>query len=302
MMLTQLQMGTIASLANSPITNIYFNFHIHFPACDEINKNSGIFEFKMPYQGMVSKYFRPINDILGDDYSRWEAVSPISMARAISSPTVINHFTSDLLVPIDQTTKTYSYDENDGSLPEDFTACLGEDYPGILSMSLEELANPDELFIRKYELQNQSVDMEMPYSDRLLTINVYDDGRVGATSSHMATNVTGTYKIMPYLEEMMTRTLMETEKLIPEKVMLLLDRYEGNSLALPPHTGIDDTVYGSLAIYQEEIVDEFAVYMNNHSLEELDEAIIQSIETLSSNDTEKQMYLDTWMEIKSRLS
>lgn len=27
---------------------------------------------------------------------------------------------------------------------------------------------------------------DMPYSDRLLTINVYDDGKVGATSSHMA--------------------------------------------------------------------------------------------------------------------
>lgn len=184
MILTQLQMGTTASIANSPITNIYFNFHIHFLECDEVNKNSGMFEFKMPYQGMVSKYFRPINDLFNGDDPRWEAVSPISMARAISSPTVINHFTSDLLVPIDQTTKTYSYDENDGSLPKDFTACLGSNYPGILSKSLEELANPDELFIKKYELENQSVDMEMPYSDKLLTINVYDDGKVGATSSH----------------------------------------------------------------------------------------------------------------------
>lgn len=187
----------------------------------------------MPYQGMVSKYFRPINDLFnGDDDPRWEAVSPISMARAISSPSVINHFTCDLLVPIDQTTKTYSYDENDGSLPKDFTACLGSNYPGILSKSLEELANPDELFIKKYELENQSVDIEMPYSDKLLTINVYDDGKVGATSSHMATNVTGTYKIMTFLQEMMSKTLKETEQLVPEKVMLLLERYEGNSLAL----------------------------------------------------------------------
>ena len=250
---------------------------------------------------MVSKYFRPINDILGEDYPRWEAVSPISMARTISSPTVINHFTSDLLVPIDQTTKTYSYDENDGSLPKNFTACLGDDYPGILSMSLEELANPDEMLITKYELEGNNVDMDMPYSDRLLTINVYDDGKVGATSSHMATSVTGTYKIMPYLEEMMARTLKETERLVPEKVMLMLERYEGNSLALPAHTGIDDTVYGSLAVYQKEIVDELSVYKNNHSLEELDETFIQSINASSENDAEKQLHLDAWNEIKSRL-
>lgn len=58
----------------------------------------------------------------------------------------------------------------------------------------------DELSITKYQLKNQSVEMEMPYSDKLLTINVYDDGKVGATSSHMATDVTGTYKIMPFLQ------------------------------------------------------------------------------------------------------
>lgn len=101
---------------------------------------------------------------------------------------------------------------------------------------------------------------------------------------------------------MMSKTLKETEKLAPEKVMLMLERYEGNSLALPAHNGADDTVYGSLAIYRKEIVDELSVYKNNHSLEELEETVIKSINELSENDIEKQIHLDIWNDIKSKLN
>lgn len=303
MMLTQLQMGTTAALANSPINNIYFNFHVHFAQCNEINRNSGIFEFPIPYLGLTGKSFSPIYNVFeSEEDPRWEAVSPIGMARAISSPVVINHFTADMLVPIDQLSKTYSYDENDGTLPEGFNACLGDDYPGILSKSLEELADPDEMTITKYESENKRFDMDIPFSDRLLTINIFDDGQVSAKNSHMSNETASIYNIMPYLNEMMVKTLKATEKLIPEKVMLLLERYEGNSLALPAHTNVDDSVYGSLAIYKKEIIDELSVYKDNHSLDEMETIILQAIDDLSENESERSLHTQTWNEIKSKLS
>lgn len=298
LMLNQLQMGTTASIANSPITNVYFNFYIHFLNCDEINSNSGMFDFPIPIQGMVSKLFRPINDnFKGDEYPLWEAISPISMAKTFSNPTVINHFTGDILVPIDQISKNYTYDKNDGTLPKDFTARMNNNYPGILSKSLEEQANPEELFIKKYKLENKHFNMDMPYSDKLLTINIFDDGPISAKGSHTAPGTSGNSDSIPYLKDMLSKTLKETEKLVPEKLILMLDRYQGNSKQLPSHVGVDDEVYGSLAIYQKEIIEELLVYKNNHSMEELDNAINELFE----NDNTKIRYQDKWNEIKEKV-
>ena len=90
----------------------------------------------------------------------------------------------------------------------------------------------------------------------------------------------------------MNKTLAKAEKAVPAKLMLLLDRYAGNSLALPAHTGVDDTVYGSLAMYQQEIIDELSVWVSNHSLAELNEIIT------SMNDPK---YTEIWDNIKKKL-
>ncbi len=280
-------MGVVASIANA-----YFNFYQYFPACDEINRNSGLFNFTMPIQGMVSKSFQPINNIISDNYSRWEAVSPISMAKTISNPLVMLHFTSDILVPIDQITHRYTYEDNDGTLPKGFNASLPKNYPGILSSTFEEMANPDEIVISKASFENNHIQGELPYSDKLITINVVDDGPTTAKGSHSSPTVTGNYDSMPYLKEMKSRTLKGTEKLI-----LLLERYSGNSKQLPVHDGIDDTVYGSLTIYQKEIVDELSTWITNHSLEEMDFIIKTAIE----NSSDIIQYTATWNEIKKKL-
>ena len=72
---------------------------------------------------------------------------------------------------------------------------------------------------------------------------------------------------------MFTRSLAETEQLMPGKLLLLLNRYAGNSVQLPPHEGVDDTVYGSLAIYRQEVIEELSQWAANHSFEELDAAV-----------------------------
>jgi len=302
MMLSELQMGTTASIANSPIMNIYHNLHKHFMTVDDLNRHSGLFDFKVPVQGMISKLFRPINDVFdGDNDPLWAAVSPIGQAKAISNPTVINHSTGDILVPINQLTKNYSYDDNDGTLPKGLNGYLQEDYPGISNKSFEELANPEEFSIQKYKFEHKHVTGELPYSDKLITVNVIDDGPISAKSSHMAPGSTGVYDAIPYLEKMFDKGLQGTEKLVSEKLLLLLDRYEGNSLQLPAHKNVDDSAYGSLAIYQREIVQELSAYVKNHSLEELDSAVNKAIEA-STDNSMKNAYNTAWNEIKNNLT
>ena len=150
-MLGGLQMGSAAVIANSPVTNVYFNFHIYFPSCDKLNR-SGLFDFPIPVQGMVSKMFRPVNDnFQNDDDPLWEAVSPISMAKDFSSPVTVNHFTADILVPVDQISGKYTYHKNNGTLPESFHTRMPDDGTGILSMTLEGQASPEEISISRYK-------------------------------------------------------------------------------------------------------------------------------------------------------
>ena len=298
MMLNALQMGTVASIANSPILNPYFNFHEYFPACDEVNRASGLFEFTMPIQGMVSKAFQPINDILVDDMEKWEAVSPISMAQAYSNPVVITHNTSDILVPIDQVTHRYTYEHNDGTMPEGFDCHLPQGYPGILSQTFEELADPDEMTFNYVKVENSHVSGDLYYADTLLTINVIDDGAPTAKGSHNNPTVTGSLNIFPYLEAMMDKTLAGAEELVPAKLLLLLERYQGNSIALPAHEGVDDTVYGSLSVYQQEVIDELNTWMDSHTQQEMDEAVKAAIDTLD-DEAEREAYGNAWQEILS---
>ncbi|WP_343556232.1 hypothetical protein [Sphingobacterium sp.] len=302
LMLSQLQMGTSASIANSPISNVYFNLHIHFMRCDSINHHAGIFNFPIPIQGMISKLFRPINDNFKNEKDpMWEATSPVSMARQFSNPTVINHNTGDILVPIDQITKKYAYKNNDGTLPKGFNGRMEKNYPGLLSCSLEDLADPNEIFIKKYTFKNNNIVGEMPFSRKILTINVIDDGPISGKSSHAAPSTTGSFNTIPFLKTMFAQTLKETEQLVPEKLLLLLDRYQGKSKQLPAHSGVDDTVYGSFAIYQKEIIDELSNYIYNHSLDELNMAMNAAI-AKSTNDSDcKIKHLATWREIRKSL-
>ena len=295
LMLSELQMGTCATIANSPIANVYYNLYVHFPACDEVNRNSSFFDIPIPIQLLVSKSFRVNLENFPDatDADRWAELSPLGMAKCVSNPVVINHYTGDILVPVDQISKRYTYKKSDGTLPDYFPFGLGNDYPGILSHSLEEEANAEELSVERYALENQYVDMIMPYSKRLLTLNIFDDGPMSAKGSHTAPGTTGTMDTIPYLEEMFSRTLAGTEKLIPKKLLLLLERYYGDSKQLPAHVGINDTIYGSLAIYQQEVVEELTLYARTHSLEELDASITSAIKASKYPDLET-----VWQEIR----
>ena len=42
------------------------------------------------------------------DTARWEALSPVGVADCFSNPLIVVHVTSDILVPIDQTTREFT--------------------------------------------------------------------------------------------------------------------------------------------------------------------------------------------------
>ncbi len=300
LMLNELQMGVTASIANSPIANIYYNLYVYFKACDELNGNAGLIDIPMPIQLLVTKSFRTNLSDFPDvnDADRWAALSPVGNAKSFSNPVVINHYTADILVPVDQITKQFTYAERDEAFTDDFPIMMGDNYPGILSRSLEEEADPAEISVKEYELENQHIDMDMPFSDKLLTINIFDDGPMNSKGSHASPTTTGRMDTIPYLEEMFEKTLKETEKAVPEKLLLLIERYQGKSVQLPAHSGVNDTVYGSLAVYQKEVIEELSVYMENHSLEELDRVAEETVD-LSENPEE---VTDTWKEIRMRLA
>ena len=127
---------------------------------------------------------------------------------------------------------------------------------------------------------------------RPFNINVSDDGPVESYSSHNNGNPQGAVDMIPYLKDMVTRSLASTELLRAGKVRLLLERYAGRSVQLPAHEGIDDAAYGSLKVYQDEVVEELGRYAKNHSLNDIDEMVA----SFDNSDLQS-----VWNEIRKRL-
>lgn len=327
LMLNALQMGINASIANSPIANVYFNFYQYFQEGNKVNDNMGwvmvkgifkmiiagdggekamlqeMMDLPIPFLGMVSGMFEPILSNFPDvnDVARWEAFSPVALANHFSSPIVINHVTSDVLVPVDQISKQFTYVENGSSMPDGFSTRLDRNNPGVLGRSLEEELPTVLTRTEHIKITDPDQDSVLPYdSKKPFNLNIYDDGTVESYGSHRATSGTGIIDDVPYLTDMFARSLAESEMLTPEKLFLLMDRYEGKSVQLPAREGVDDHVYGSLVIYQQEVVEQLSLWVQSHSIDELEHFILESIANIKDTVLKKQ-YTDTWKELKGKV-
>lgn len=290
LMLSALQMGNCAAIATAPISNVYFNFYQYFP-CAMAQKEPPFF------LSLVSGMFSPILDNFPDKSytSRWEALSPVGLGGCFNSPLVVTHVTSDILVPIDQTTRQFTYDHEGDTMPEGFSTRLPKDNPGVLGHSLADELPSEMTNVEHILITDPDADSVLPYDpEKLFNLNIYDDGPTQAGGSHRATTGIGIIDDTLYLEKMFSRTLAETEQLMPGKLLLLLERYRGSSVQLPAHEGVDDTAYGSLAIYQKEVIEELQQWADSHSLEELDSAMKKAI---GGND----LLLVTWGGVKAAL-
>ena len=83
------------------------------------------------------------------------------------------------------------------------------------------------------------------------------------------------------METLLSRTAAKTNILTPEKLRSFLERYQGKSVQLPAHEGIDDEVYGSLNIYRKEIIEHLAYWVGNNgkkALNDVFEAVLKAEE------------------------
>lgn len=323
MMLNGLQMGICASIAQAPIENVYFNLYQHFQAASKLNGGAflklllkhgkkltegtdeekaealmaAMMEMPLPFIGMVSGMFEPIQNNFPDkeDYARWEALSPVGLGDCFSSPFIVYHCTSDLLVPVDQTTRKFTYEKNGDSMPKGFSTRLDHKNPGKLGLALDDVLPAELTRVKSFPIIPVDSTMAIDYDPvKPFNINISDDGPVESYGSHNTGLPAGTLDMIPYLRDMASRSLAATEMLRPGKVRLLLERYAGKSVQLPAHEGAHDNAYGSLTVYRQEIVEELARYARNHSLQELEAAVKPIVEGNPS-------LIDSWNEIKPQI-
>ncbi|MBR5947825.1 MAG: prolyl oligopeptidase family serine peptidase [Clostridia bacterium] len=287
LMLDALQLGLCGSIANGPITNLYFNFYKYWPYANGFNL-AKIMELKakaeaapeqkpdplaimqalkdlpIPFIAALSGGFQPNMASFPDaeNISRWEAFSPVALAECFSNPIMVNHNSSDILVPIDQITKRFTYEKPGASLPETFNSRLPEDYPGKLHCSLEERLPMERTEVTRLVIEDPNADGVLPFdADKDFTINIYDNGPVEGYGSHSAAIGTGRWDDIPYLRMLMEKGAAKTNFLTPEKLALLLDRYNGKSMQLPAHAGEG---YGSLSSLQDEVKEQLLRWADAH--------------------------------------
>ena len=332
LMLNGLQMGTCVTIANGPIANAYFNFYYHFQRAQELNlralagkaearaaageteRTEGTKEEKKdPMEGLKRVMDLPIPFVAGliglfspilnnfpdkEDWKRWEALSGIGVADCFCSPVMVNHCTSDILVPVDQISRRYTYAKPGDSLPEDFDTRLPGDFPGKLKCSLEECLPPEETRIERIPVPPEAPESDLPYdAKKRFNLNIFDDGPVEGYGTHSSRMDVGRRRDVPYLKEMLAKSAAKTNVLTPAMLRSLLLRYQGKSIALPAHRDVDDTVYGSLAVYQREIREELAYWTKHHGEAAL-ESVFEMVLAEEPEEACRQAFRQTLAEIQ----
>lgn len=300
LMISSLNMGICASAAMSPLTNCYFNMYKHFRRAHEINQ-----EYMAKGHGAPMSVIEWIYDLFipcidyydgENDIEKWEKLSPIGLAQCISAPLQICHFTSDMLVPIDELCRGYAYDDTGiESIPEGFTIRMDRDLPGILGESYVDRFPEGRCKIISRKVEDNDAYVALPYdADTLANVIIYDDGHTEGWASHRAGHNLSNFDYFPFLKNMLERTLADSEQLIPEKLAILLERYDGRSIQLPAHWGFEPDIYGSIEMYRKQIVDELAEWVSNNSFKELDSA-------MKSVVASKRDLKPVWKDIRKRI-
>lgn len=282
-MLSALQLGICCSVVSSGISNVYFNFYLYFQKAsllnqkamaemtDEERKNiiANLGKFPIPFLGGVSGLFLPILNNFPDasDMVRWEAFSPVSLTEYFCNPLLITHYTSDVLVPIDQISKRYTYESPGESLPRDYFHRLPQKIKGKLNKALEERLPQTDTHTNCIPAHHSDDDWKIPFEENMrFNIVILDEGAIEGYASHSIYPGTGRADDTPYLEAMFLRGATKTNVLTKEKLEMLVTRYEGKSVQLPAHKGIEDEVYGSLAVYRKEVVGELKKWVSDNGM------------------------------------
>ena len=297
------------TIANGPITNVYFNSCVYSRETERVNRPAllkilakqgketveetkkdpsaimkALMSVPLPFHAALSGSFGGVENNFPDpgDTGRWEAFSPTALSEWMCNPVMINHFTSDILVPVDQICKRFTYDKPGSSLPGDFNARMPEDLPGKLNCSFEERISEEKKEVLRIPVDEPEKDSILPFTlEKQFQINIFDEGQIENYGTHRKALNAGRADDIPYLEALFEQT-SENNVLTPEKLRELLTRFLGKSVQLPAHTGVDSSIYGSLEVYQKEVCEELADWVRFHgtkALEELFEKICQDVGT-----------------------
>ncbi|MFS0873127.1 alpha/beta hydrolase family protein [Paenibacillus xylanilyticus] len=310
-MLSVLHLGICCSVSFSGITNILFNMK-YLQSANEHNKE--ILEtltaderkdfirclevIPVPIIGAIFGQFAPILAKIQENSHGeiWKALSPSCMARCFTGPVLFSHFTSDLLVPIDQLTKRFTYAELDKSLPDGFRIRMSE-FPleEELQRSMAEMLPAGDLFENLCpppQTSGENFKLSFDLSKRF-NILVFDEGNVEAEGGHYKKMDLGSIDATAYIQAQLQKSSRETNWLTAGKLALMAERYAGKGFLIPGQAGIDDTVYGSVAMNCQEILEELSEFGELHPEEFAD--------TLRTVMTARPDLADALGEIKNRL-
>ena len=277
LMLSALHLGICSSVSLAGITNLRFNMpdyfvHAHSYNLREIEKLNADERNNMerrrevmpiPILGSIFDFFIPLIHNFSDpnDTDRWAAFSPTSLTGCFSNPVLHTHFTSDILVPVDQVTKKYTY-PNGSTLPAGFKLRLSQfNLPEKLQLSMAEAMPAEDLSERLVPIPEGSIIVPEFDASKRLNIIIYDEGPVEAAAGHQK-HPTGRFSLTTYFETHFARTSRLTNVLTVEKLALLAERYAGTCVQLPVRQTTDETLYGSAAKYRADVMDELTDYAN----------------------------------------
>ena len=284
LMLSALHLGICSSVSIAGITNIRFNIpdyfvHAHSYNLREIEKLNAdernnmerrLEVMPIPVLGSIFDIFIPLTHNFPDpnDADRWAAFSPSSLTGCFSNPVLHTHFTSDILVPVDQVTKKYTY-PNGSTLPAGFKLRLSQfDLPEKLQLSMAEATPVEDLSERLVTIPEGSILIPEFDVSKRLNIIVYDEGPVEATAGHQK-HPTGYFSFTNYFETHFARTSRLTNLLTVDKLALLAERYAGRCIQLPVRQTTDETLYGSAARYRADVMDELTDYAKSREKDKL---------------------------------
>lgn len=277
LMLNAMHLGIMYTVAISPIVDLRFNIE-YFDRC------MTIFDIKelMPNCYDVCNKLIGVNKSFDSYYDlKWCQLSPVYLANCFSSHTIVVHGTGDLLVPVGQVSKKYEYKNFDNSMPMTFNPFYVEGALDEILLSYDRITD----YYRKV--------VPLKYDDVMLHICIYEDGQIKNENTHNSPDNINVIDYSEFFESINRINPKDCIVLTEEKAFFLIKKYLGECEQIVAHKDVDDTVYGSLVIYQKEVVDELQIYIDDNSFEKLDEIMKSAIRTYSSGD-KIDTYLNTW--------
>lgn len=307
--MTLMQVGTnlgiCAAIANGPIANMYFNSKYYFPMAQDLNRPAlmqmmaqkkeegekpenpalalmqSLSKLPIPFIAALGGQFVPNAERFSEDsdVALWEATSGVGIANRFSNPLMVNHNSSDVLVPVDQITRRFTYTKPGESLPDSFDMRLPHDFPGKMKYTLEEGLPAEQTQVTRIAVpEGPQPESVLPYNpDKMFNLNIFDDGAPEGYGSHSARMDVGRRYDVPYLKEMLDRTASKTNVLMPGMLKYMLELYEGKNVAYPIHGDVDETAFGSLTVYRKKVCMELAQWCDHHGREELNTIFAEAV-------------------------